>query len=297
MTEIYLNTNVMDDTGFREHIVYKVYNEMGIETQQYSLGNLQIGDKKIGLITMIEVINEEYVFNRYNSENGNLYKPENDETKDEYGAELQYKGDKIDLYKGILENEKTDKTDDEDKKRLISIIKAIDEAETEEKIEENFMDFDKVIKMVAINKALSNVDSFIGRTMRNYYIYEENGKIDIIPFDFNMSLGMMPKEYFWTEEDVNTIELIEYNEEIHSKIIDIILENEKYSEKYSQYVQETFKKLDEMQIERYIDSVDVRIDAIVKNTDNLLFTYEEYKQGIQNLKQFLRNRIDTNLIK
>lgn len=293
MKELYLNTSVLDDTGFREYIVYKVYNEMGIETQDYGLGNLQIGEKNVGLITIIEVINENYVFNKYNSKNGNLYKPETIRTEDQYGAELQYRGDSIDLYKGIFNNIKTDETSDEDKERLVSIIKNLSTAETTEEIENNFFDFDKVIKMVAINKAVSNVDGFTGRAMRNYYMYEEDGKIDIIPFDFNTSLGMRPKEYFWSKKDVNTVELIEYNERFHSKIVDIIMENEEYSKKYSQYLQETFEKLEKMQIEETIDKIDQTVEDIVKNTDNSIFTYEEYKQGVTKLKEYIRNRINT----
>lgn len=33
MTEVLLNTNVMDNTGYREYIAYKVFNDMGVATR------------------------------------------------------------------------------------------------------------------------------------------------------------------------------------------------------------------------------------------------------------------------
>lgn len=61
MTEIYLNTNVYDNSEMREYLAYKIYNTMGIDTQQYSLANLKINDTENGIITIVEVVNQDYV--------------------------------------------------------------------------------------------------------------------------------------------------------------------------------------------------------------------------------------------
>lgn len=285
MTEFQLNTNAMDDTGFREYIAYEVFNKMGVDTQFYSLGNLKIDDKNIGIITMLEVINESYVSYKYNSNNGNLYKPES------IGTALQYKDDEIETYKGIFNNAKTLDTDDEDKKRLISVLKKISEAKTTQEIEQNFINFDNIIKTVAINKTIANVDNFAGRTRRNFFLYEEDGKIDIISYDLNISFGMAPEETAFTQEDVDNIELTEYKNQVHSVVVDLIMENEQYLEKYNLYRKQTLEILEKMQEEEVVEQIHTKVDDIVKNTDNLIFSYEEYKQGVQNLKQFIDERI------
>lgn len=291
MTELHLNAQAMDPTGMREYLVYDIYNEAGIDTQKYCFANLQVDNESIGLVTVVEIINEQYVEFTYGCANGNLYKPSNEENKDIYGAELEYKGDNIELYKAIFDNTKTSNTTDEDKQRLVSIIKKINEAKTPEEIESCFMDFDKVLKIIAINRAVSNVDGITGRTMRNYYIYEENGKIDIIPFDFNFSLGTQPKEYFFTQDDVNALDLIEYKYENHSKLIDIILENEIFLEKYNIYVNDILNIMDKMQLDKIIDEIDEKVSFIIQNDTSKYYSYEEYKNGIENLKEFIDKRI------
>lgn len=289
ITEFYINSQAMDPTGMREVLVYKIYEEMGIDTLRYSFSELKIDGESHGLVTVVECVNEEYIFNKYNSNDGNLYKPKYNNQTGEYGADLHYQGDDISDYKGIFDNTKTSKTDDEDKKRLIAIIKSINEAS---ELDKYFMDFDKVIKMIAVNKVVSNVDGIAGRTMWNFYLYEENGKIDVIAYDFNMSLGLNPKEYFWTEEDVNTFDLIEYDDEFHSILVDIIVENEEYFEKYLQYITETKKVMKEMNLDNIINIIDSNVSNIIQKDANKYYSYEQYLLGIDELKKFINQRIN-----
>ena len=264
---------------------------MGIDTQEYCLGNLQINGEDIGIVTVVEVITENYVHEKYGSNNGNLYKPEmNFSIIDYNGADLRYVDDEVSSYNSIFENTKTVDTNEEDKKRLVSIIKDIEFAQSTQDIEECFIDFKNVIKMVAINKAVSNVDCFTGRTIRNFYLYEENGKIDIIPFDFNISLGMQPEDYLWSKEEVYSLELDEEQYGMYSKIIDIILEYDEYKILYEQYIDETLNILNNMEKSGYVDEVNDRVTCIIEKSVNKNFTIEEHEIGIRDLKEYLKNR-------
>ena len=257
MTEIHLNAENFDQTGFREYLVYKIYNEMGVKTQAYSLTHLKINEEEYGLFTMAEVINENYLKEKYNSDTlGNLYKPElsNENYLVPGGSDLRYNGDDIKFYQGILKNTQTDYTDEEDNKRLISIIKKINESSSPEVIEQYFMDFDKVIKMVAINKVVANLDGFTSKARRNFFIYEENGKIDILTFDFDLSLGININRNYWVE-DIYNYDLETSNEELFSRITEIIVCNEEYLEKYNQYVKETIETIDNMRNRRTYERI------------------------------------------
>ena len=292
ITEFHLNSQVMDPTGMREYLIYDLYNAAGIDTQKYCFSELKIDNKSIGLMTMVEVINEKYVEYTYNSKEGNLYKPANQEYKNVFGAELSYRSDNIEDYRGIFDYVKTENTTDEDKKRLVAVFKKIKEASTPEEIEECFMDFNKVLKILAINKVVSNVDGVTGKTMRNYFLYEENGKIDIIPFDFNFSLGIQVKEYFFRDEDVNDLGLIEYTYENHSFLIDIIMEHETFFNRYNEYVKDIQKLMDDINLDEKVDILDINIKQIIQNDTEKFYTYEEYRNGLIELKDFMRKRIN-----
>lgn len=284
--EFHLNTGVPDKTGIREYLVYEIYNKMGIETQKYALGEMYINGIQNGFVTVIETINEEYVHNKYKSLKGNLYKPENLVMVDSLGADLRYKDNKIDSYKAIFNNVVTSHTQEQDENQLIKILKDINQKDiSEEIIEERFINFNQIIKMIAINNVVANLDSFAGKTTRNYYLYEENGKIDIIPFDFNMSFGLNTT----SEENFNMIEIskMQYRGSI---ICEIINNNQIYTQKYYQYLKETLKLMQDIDIINKVEEINIKLTNIKKQEKNLLYTYEDYKDEIKQLKKFIQKR-------
>ena len=288
--EFHLNTGVPDKTGIREYLVYDIYNKMGIETQKYALGEMYINGIQNGFVTVIETINEEYVQNKYKSLKGNLYKPENVEMINCLGADLRYKDDEIDSYQAIFNNVVTTHTQEQDEKQLIKILKDINQKNiTEEIIEKRFIDFNKIIKMIAINTVVTNLDSFAGKTTRNYYLYEEDGKIDIIPFDFNMSFGLNTNKNVWNEEDFNKIEISKMQQR-GAIICEIISNNQIYTKKYYQYLKETIELMQDADIINKIEEINIKLSNIKKQEKNLLYTYEDYKDEIKQLEKFIQKR-------
>ena len=289
MNELHLNTTYYDPTGMREFLVYDIYNQMGIETQQYYFGHLHIGDTDRGLITIVEVINENYLEHYYKSKEGNLYKPSPVTKIDYSGADLRYYGNSKENYKGIFDNVKTARTKEDDENRLIQIIQNINFTSRSEIIEDNFVDFDKIIKMVAINKVLFNVDVFTSHTLRNYYIYEEMGKIDILTFDFDISMNPTINLNYWKDK-MDEFDLSKSDIRIYSRIIELIIENKEYNQKYYQYVEETQQLLKNIKIEEKIDEIYKRTKEAIKANEKKIYTYEEYEENIKILKDFIIKR-------
>lgn len=292
MTEINLNTGNFDTTGIREYLVYYIYNRMGIETQNNNLTSLKIDNENYGIMTCVEVINLNYVYKRYYTKNINLYKPENSSIKNCKGAELRYFGKEKDLYNGIFKNVKTFNTTEDDKERIIRILENINKANcNKNEFEQNFIDFDKIIKMVAINNMVSNIDSFTGKTLRNYYICEIDGKIDIIPFDFNMSMGVNSNPILWNEGDIynKSIKKAYYNNK-DSRILEVITKNDEYIKKYNEYARKTLEIMKSKEMKVKIEQIEAEIDPIMKKNKNSLYTYEEYKKGMEEIKEFINTR-------
>lgn len=281
ITELHLNTGIPDPTGIREYLVYKIYNQMGINTQKYGLGELKLDNKSLGLISVVEVVNENYINRNYNLENANLYKPDPYLNHDHISAGLNYNGDEEENYRAIFDNVKTLKTNKEDKTRLINILKSINK---EKEIEKYFYDFDKIIKMIAINKVVGDIDSFTGKTLRNYYLYEANGKIDIIPFDFNISFGVNANGDLY-EEDIYDLTLSRRTNG-NSILLDIIRENDVYANKYQGYVRETINILKNINLDELV----YETKEIVKNNERKFYHMTEYEQGIKDLKDFINLR-------
>ena len=97
---------------------------------------------------------------------------------------LQYIDDDPASYQNIFSNAKTDVNAD-DQIRLIASLKKLSDPETAA----SAVDQDAVIRYFAVHNFLCNDDSYTGSMIHNYYLYEENGVLAMIPWDYNLAFG------------------------------------------------------------------------------------------------------------
>lgn len=99
-------------------------------------------------------------------------------------VKLIYSDDDPDSYLNIFNNAKT-KIKTKDKTRLIETLKKLNAKEDLE----NTVNQDEIIRYLAVHNFLCNDDSYTGMMVHNYYLYEEKGKLSIIPWDYNLGFG------------------------------------------------------------------------------------------------------------
>ena len=51
------------------------------------------------------------------------------------------------------------------------------------------MDVDEVIRYFVVHNFVCNFDSYTGSMIHNYYLYEEDGQLSMIPWDYNLPLA------------------------------------------------------------------------------------------------------------
>lgn len=99
-------------------------------------------------------------------------------------VKLKYSGDDPDSYSNIFDSAKTDITP-ADKKRLISALKNLSEHSNLE----GTLDMDEVLRYFVVHNFVSNGDSYTGSMIHNYYLHEKDGKLGMIPWDYNLAFG------------------------------------------------------------------------------------------------------------
>ena len=97
---------------------------------------------------------------------------------------LLYTDDAYSSYQNIFDNAKTDVTDS-DKDRLIASLKQLNAQENLEKV----VDVEEVIRYFVVHNFVCNFDSYTGSMIHNYYLYEEDGQLSMIPWDYNLAFG------------------------------------------------------------------------------------------------------------
>lgn len=190
------------------------------------------------------------------------------------GANLNYSDDALSSYSTIWDGE-VNESKDSDHKRVVEALKNISEGNELEK----YADVDNILKYMAVHNFSVNEDSLSGSMAHNYYLYESDGKLNIIPWDYNLAFGGMNSK--------NASDVI--NDPIDDSysstdFFDFVLENEEYRELYHKYYQ---KLVDEYvsggKFEETYNRIRARIDELVKTDPNAMYSYEQYEKGAETL--------------
>ncbi len=203
------------------------------------------------------------------------------------GADLNYTDDNLDSYSTIWEGEVTD-TGKSDHRRVVTALKHIGEGTELERC----LDIDNLLRYMAVHVFSVNMDSLSGMMAHNYYLYEQDGQLNILPWDYNLSFGGMNMG-----RSGNGTEMI--NDTIDTpfqitRFFDALLEEETYRSKYHEYLQ----KLVDAYVfgggfEEFYSRVRGQIDGLVQTDPTAFYSYEEYDAGAKMLYQTVLLRAES----
>lgn len=179
LKKLCLNNNYSDNSSMREYIAYQIMGEMGLDVPECAYSHITVNGEEWGLYLAVEPVDEVFLAAHFADATGDLYKPEG---VGGIGADLVYNGDDISAYTGL--NLKTNLSSS-DGKEILALMQALEDGEGLEEV----LDVEKALKYIAANVALANFDSYLGNTTHNFYLYEENGRFTIIPWDMNLAFG------------------------------------------------------------------------------------------------------------
>jgi len=199
-------------------------------------------------------------------------------------VKLKYTDDDIDSYSNIFNNAKT-AVDKADKKRLISSLKAL----SEQSDLENTVDIEEVIRYFVVHDFLVNGDSYTGQMIHNYYLYEEDGQLSMIPWDYNLAYGSFMGGN--ASSSVNSpIDTPVSNGMSDRPMIAWIFDNEEYTEQYHQLFNEF---LDSVDFEKLVADTAELIDKYVEKDPTKFCTYDEFKTGVEAISKFCTLRAES----
>ena len=198
-------------------------------------------------------------------------------------VKLQYNDDNISSYSSIFDSAKTDITK-ADKTRLIESLKKLSNGEDLE----NTVDIEAVIKYFVVHNFVVNADSYTGSMIHNYYLYEKDGQLQMLPWDYNLAFGSFMSSGDATSSVNDPIDTpLSVNGSGDRPMIDWIFRNEEYTELYHQYFSEFIAEYFENgYFEEMIDSTIEMISPYVEKDPTKFCTYDGFLKGAETLKQF-----------
>lgn len=296
LDKLNLNNLISDNTMMKDHLVYRLMSGFGVAAPLSSYVYITVNGEDWGLYLAVEGIEEAFLERNYGSDYGTLYKPDSMGNAAQPGelsssdVKLQYIDDDPDSYSNIFENAKTE-ISQADKTRLISSLSSLSSGNALEDI----LDIDAVMRYFVVHNFVCNFDSYTGSIVHNYYLYEKDGTLSMLPWDYNLAFGSFQNNASATELVNFPIDTPVSGGDISSlPMLAWIFSNDSYTRLYHEY----FARF----ISQYFDSGS--FDELISNTRELIAeyveqdptkfcTYEEFEAGVEALKDFCRLRAES----
>ncbi|RDU23967.1 CotH kinase family protein [Anaerosacchariphilus polymeriproducens] len=222
---------------------------------------------------------------------------------------LVYTDNDYSSYSNIFDNAKTS-VSNTDKERLILSLKQLNEGDNLDEV----VNIDEVLRYFVVHNFVVNFDSYTGSMIHNYYLYEEEGKLSMIAWDYNLafgtfSAGKMGRGDAGSNAVENTgnvtntstsmvnypIDTPVFGGDLESRpMIAKLLENQEYLEIYHKYFAEFISEsFDSGHVDDLIDKTKEMILPYVKDDATAFCTYEEFLAGTDTLKEFCSLRAES----
>lgn len=199
-------------------------------------------------------------------------------------VKLKYLGDDPDSYSGIFGNAKTDITK-ADQTRLIEALEIVNNGGEIE----SAVDVEQLIRYFVVNNFVVNGDSYTGTMVNNFYLYEKDGQLTLLPWDYNMAFGgfMGSSSSAAINEDIDNPVSTGVDDR---PMLAWIFDSEEYTQLYHQYFTEFLETVD---INAIIDEAEALIAPYVEQDPKKFCTYEEFELGVDTLRQFCDLRCES----
>lgn len=196
---------------------------------------------------------------------------------------LLYTDDAYSSYQNIYDNAKTDVTDS-DKDRLIASLKQLNAQENLEEV----VDVEEVIRYFVVHNFVCNFDSYTGSMIHNYYLYEEDGQLSMIPWDYNLAFGG-----FLGSSDATALVNYPIDTPVSGGTVDSrpmlawIFSSEEYTRLYHQYFSQFLAEwFDSGSFSQTLQQVVDLITPYVEKDPTKFCTTEEFQAGVEALEDF-----------
>ena len=284
-----LDASFQDNSYMKTWITYDMMERMGVPTPLCSWVWVRVNGDDWGLFLAIEEPEESFARRNFGSDYGHLYKPDyrslNAENAD---VHLRYTDDDFASYDNIFRNAKFDITD-ADKQRVVDALKVLASGENLE----TAINVDEVLRYFTVQVLVVNMDSYLGRTGHNYFLYEEDRILSILPWDYNLafatySLGM--------PDPINDATLY-VNYPIHTPasgevmlgrpLYHNLMKNDAYFSQYRAYFDQLMAEYFESgYFEQFVAEATAMIAPYVEKDPTAFCSYEDYLLAVDTITNF-----------
>ncbi len=291
-----LDSSFQDNSYLKTWLTFDMMASMQVPVPLCSWVWVTVNGEPWGLFLAIEEPEESYARRVFGENHGKLYKPDYKRLSDENAdVHLRYTDDAIASYDNIFRNAKFETTQ-ADKRRLINALKILSTGENLE----TAVDVEEVLRYFTVQVFVVNLDSYLGKTGHNYFLYEKDGILQILPWDYNLafatySLGMpdpINDATLYINYPINTPasgEIMKNRPLYHN-----LMKNPAYFARYHQLFHQFIRDYFESgYFEAFVRDTLTLIGPYVAQDPTAFCSYEDFKLGVQTIQSFCLLRAES----
>lgn len=296
LDKLSLDSSYQDNSYMKNYLAYDMMDYMGVPSPLCSYVWVTVNGEDWGLFLAVEEPEEAFARRNYGADHGKLYKPDYRSLEAENrDVALQYTTEDPADYDNIFRNAKFD-IDAEDQARLIGALKTLSEGTDLE----SAVNVDEVLRYFTVQVFVVNLDSYLGRTGHNYFLYEEDGIISMLPWDYNLafatySLGM-PDPINDAELYVNyPIDTPASGEIMTNRpLYHNLMKNDEYFAKYHAYFDQFIREYFESGyfVKKTAETAKM-ISPYVKKDPTAFCSYEDHLTAVRTITDFCMLRAES----
>ena len=303
LSKLLLNNNIWDATQMKDAIVYDMCRFIGLPAPLTNYAKISLNGKFFGCYLLVEPVDKNFCHRNWPDEVSNIYKPYHN---------LAYSSENIKDYANISDFAKV-KGGEASMQRVIAALKSVEEGKD---IDEH-VDIESMMKYMALQTIVVNFDCLTGHNAQNYYLREADGKISLIPWDYNLAWGGYPED-----EDMEGEDLLEQSEEARlpmnagmrskeetSRIVNFpidtpfseelsqrtffmkLLANEQFKARYYHYLDVLCNQyILGGEFSKMLDAINDEICDVAGTEANAFYTNEQYHKAQKTLQLVLEKR-------
>lgn len=329
LTDFVLNNMIGDASYMKEYLSYDIMRFIGVNTPLVQFADISVNGAAWGFYLAVEKYDDAFESRVYGDTSGQLYNVKMPDSQGAQpaadqaglanmpataatmqgvpqgmppggqsaggmgrgmgaassGGALVYTNDDPASYAAIFDSAVSSQINTADKQAVVAAIKALN---TGEGWEVRF-DVDQLLRYFAAHTVVVNLDSYVSSMAQNYYLYEKNGVLSVLPWDYNLAFGgfqgggASETVNFPIDTPVSGVSMQE------RPLLARLLENETYKARYHAYLQQIADGY-LSDIADTIAALDERIKAYVQADASSFVTYEQYTAAAPMLRQLLQLR-------
>lgn len=336
LDKLSLDSSFQDNSYLKNYMSYDMMEYMGVPSPACSYVQVEVNGQPWGLYLAVEETEEAFLDRQFGIDHGVIYKPDYKYLEDENAdVALRYIDDNPESYDNIFRKALVDITDD-DKKRLMEVLKVLSlsgqlsekstsesssfesfssegtssegsaskslsiESQNSENSLDSVVMVEETIRYFVVQTFTVNLDGYLGYTGHNYLLYEEDGKIRPLPWDYNLAyatytLGMPnaendPVKYVNYPIDTPAPGYIMMERPLYHKVMMVPENFNRYYELFDEFIAGYFESgLFENQLRETAEM----IAPYVEQDPTKFCTYEEFLVGVDSFAQFCNLRAES----